>query len=164
LRDTFFSAVIIAYFVAFVAMDVSAVFIEKQLDDPMQETRAREISEGIRCLVCQNQSILDSNADLAKDLRQIVRERVLAGDTDAEVRDFLVVRYGDWILLDPPFKLRTAVLWLGPLVIFVLGGIAVFVFVRGRSKGNVSEIQPLTSEEQASLDKILQEDNDGQPK
>lgn len=164
MRDIFFSAVLTIIFAAFIVTEASAVFVEKQLDDPAQETRAREISEGIRCLVCQNQSILDSNADLARDLRQIVRERVLAGDTDTEVRNFLVVRYGDWVLLDPPFKLRTAILWLGPLAIFIFGGIAVFVFVRGRSKGDNTEIQPLTPEEQASLDEILHEDNDGHAK
>lgn len=152
------------FFAVLFIVSASAVFVEKQLEDPAQEIRAREISEGIRCLVCQNQSILDSNADLARDLRQIVRERILAGDTDVEVKNFLVVRYGDWVLLDPPFKLRTAILWLGPLVIFLFGGVAVIMFVRGRGNADDVETIPLTPAEEANFEQILPDDNNELPK
>ncbi|MEH6545024.1 MAG: cytochrome c-type biogenesis protein [Sneathiella sp.] len=160
----FRSGFIAAIFTVLVIASASAVFVEKQLDDPAQESRAREISEGIRCLVCQNQSILDSNADLARDLRQIVRERILDGDTDAEVKNFLVVRYGDWVLLDPPFKLRTAVLWLGPLAIFIFGGIAVILFVRGRGNVDSTETVALTPEEEADFRQIMPADKNELPK
>src|SRR5690606_34587623 len=91
-----------------------AIGVDEPLPDPAQEQRAREISKSLRCLVCQNQSIEDSNATLAKDLRRIVRERVQAGDSDDQVREYLVARYGDWVLLKPPFNVRTAALWIGP--------------------------------------------------
>ena len=146
-----------------VAFSAQAVFVEERLDDPALEARAQHISEGIRCLVCQNQSILDSNADLAKDLRKIVRERILLGESDDQVRSFLVTRYGDWVLLDPPFKLRTVFLWFGPLFIFFGGGIAVFFFMRGRSQNRLGD-QPekLTASEKAELDKLLHPDESGQ--
>ncbi len=139
------------------AASASAVFVEDRLPDPEQEARAREIALEIRCLVCQNQSIMDSNAGLAKDLRGIVRERVLAGDTDDEVRQYLVDRYGDWVLLNPPFKLRTYLLWLGPLLIFIGGGFAMFLFLRRKNDvaGSPEAIQPLTEKEQAEIDRLL---------
>nr|WP_277346094.1 cytochrome c-type biogenesis protein [Sneathiella chinensis] len=135
-----------------------AVFVDERLADPAEETRAREISEGIRCLVCQNQSIMDSNADLARDLRGVVRERVAAGDTDDQVRDYLVVRYGDWVLLNPPFKMKTALLWVGPAVIFLLGGLAAIAFLRRRSSAGGGEaVQRLSPEEQEELDRLLRD-------
>ncbi|PHQ71212.1 MAG: cytochrome C biogenesis protein CcmH [Sneathiella sp.] len=144
-----------------VMVAAEAVFVEQQLEDPAEEQRAREISEGIRCLVCQNQSILDSGADLAKDLRQIVRERISAGDSDDQVREFLVVRYGDWVLLDPPFNMRTALLWFGPLIIFLVGLATLFIFVRRRSVGVASEVtSPLSAKEAADLDNILVDDEE----
>ncbi|MEM8799863.1 MAG: cytochrome c-type biogenesis protein, partial [Pseudomonadota bacterium] len=94
------------------------------LEDPAKEAFAREVMAGIRCLVCQNQSIDDSNADLARDLRQLVRERLLAGDTDEEILAFVTERYGDFVLLCPPMKPSTWLLWYGPVAIFVLAGIA----------------------------------------
>jgi cytochrome c-type biogenesis protein CcmH len=146
-----------------VVLTASAVFIEERLEDPAQEERAREISEGIRCLVCQNQSILDSNADLARDLRQVVRERILLGDSDDAVREYLVVRYGDWVLLNPPFKLRTYLLWFGPIIIFVVGLLALGLFIRRKSREAVSEtIAPLSAEEQAEIDSLLTPDGDQQ--
>jgi len=144
------------------AFSVSAVFIEQRLDNPQQEERAREISAEIRCLVCQNQSILDSNADLAKDLRQIVRERIALGENDEEVRGYLVTRYGDWVLLDPPFKLATLFLWLGPVLIFVLGAIAAFFFLRGRNRQTQEmTTNELTAEEEAEISDILNSDGTG---
>jgi cytochrome c-type biogenesis protein CcmH len=91
------------------------------LADPILESRAREISKGLRCLVCQNQSIDDSDADLAKDLRLLVRERLSAGDSNERVIQFVVSRYGDFVLMKPPFKMSTLALWLGPLVIILKG-------------------------------------------
>lgn len=148
--------------VTFVLIPVfaGAVFVEERLPDPAKEERARDIAEGIRCLVCQNQSIMDSNADLAKDLRAIVRERVAAGDSDDQVREFLLVRYGDWVLLNPPFKMRTLILWLGPLVVFIGGAIATVLFLRRRSTSvdSSQKAVPLSREEQAAFDALMAEE------
>ncbi len=110
-----------------------AVNPDEVMADPALESRAREISKGLRCLVCQNQSIDDSDADLAKDLRLLVRDRLSQGDSDAKVVEFVVSRYGDYVLLKPPFKAATLALWLGPLVIGGFGLLAVFVFFRPRA-------------------------------
>lgn len=113
--------------------DVRAVQPDEMLPDPALEARARTIGKDLRCLVCQNQSIDDSDADLAKDLRGLVRQRLTAGDSDAQAKQYIVDRYGDYVLLNPPFKGETLVLWLGPLV-FLIGAILVAVaFFRGRS-------------------------------
>jgi cytochrome c-type biogenesis protein CcmH len=139
------------------AVNAYAVFVEDRLSDPVLEQRAREISEGIRCLVCQNQSIMDSNADLAKDLRSIVRERVAAGDSDDAVRNYLVSRYGDWVLLNPPFRLKTALLWISPLVLLLVGAIFMWRFMRSRSDkvNSAEEPRPLTLEEIAELEDVM---------
>jgi len=134
----------------------SAVFVEEQLDDPALEMRARDIAEGIRCLVCQNQSIMESNADLARDLRLLVRERVATGDTDDEVRAYLVQRFGDWILLNPPFKARTLILWLSPFLLLLFGSLFVVRFLRRKSEGAAT--LPLTDVEEAELHKIMATD------
>jgi cytochrome c-type biogenesis protein CcmH len=99
----------------------AAVQPDEQLADPALEARAREISAGLRCLVCQNQSIDDSDAPLARDLRILVRQRLQAGDSDATVKDFLVARYGDFVLLKPPFSTSTLLLWLTPVLVLVAG-------------------------------------------
>jgi|TARA_R100000005_G_scaffold95557_2_gene77535 cytochrome c-type biogenesis protein CcmH len=145
----------------FFALPAGAVFLDERLKDPTQEARARDISGDIRCLVCQNQSILDSNADLAKDLRQIVRERITLGDSDAEVRDYLVRRYGDWVLLDPPFKITTYLLWIGPAVIFLIGAILMIIFLRGRRGQAQEAATAITRDEQAELDRLLETDRPG---
>lgn len=129
---------------------------ETPLADPRAEAEAREIMKGIRCLVCQNQSIEDSNADLAKDLRQIVRERVAAGDGEKEVHDFLRARYGDWVLLKPPFKTRTLPLWIGPFLILALGATGLLIVSRKRAA--IGEPKRLSDEEQRLLDAIEEED------
>ena len=143
-----------------------AVNPDEVLSDPVMENRAREISRGLRCLVCQNQSIDDSDADLAKDLRIIVRERLTAGDSDAQVVDFVVSRYGDYVLLKPPFKLATLVLWLGPAAIAGGGLIAVLMFSRRRRAGE-SAVQPaavltrpppLSDEENRRIEELLKDD------
>lgn len=146
----------------FMVLSASSVFIEEKLEDPAEEARAREISGEIRCLVCQNQSILDSNADLAKDLRQIVRERISLGDSDAQVRSYLVERYGDWVLLNPPFKMTTLFLWLGPALIFLLGAFAMIVFLRNRNKVGGEDVPAkLSSSEEAEIEQLLNSDESG---
>jgi cytochrome c-type biogenesis protein CcmH len=107
---------------------------EAYLPDPAMEAKARHIMEELRCLVCQSQSIANSDADLAADLRKIVRERVAAGDTEEEVKAYMVARYGDWVLLKPPVKEDTILLWFGPLIIILLGGAVLFVTARRQSR------------------------------
>jgi cytochrome c-type biogenesis protein CcmH len=107
-----------------------AVQPSEMLKDPVLEARARTISAELRCMVCQNQSIDDSDADLAHDLRVLVRERITAGDTDAQVRQYLVNRYGDYILLQPPLKSSTLLLWLGPVLLLLAAAGGVFLFFR----------------------------------
>jgi len=122
------------------------------LPDAVQESRARVIMNGLRCLVCQNQSIEMSNAQLAVDLRQIVRGRVAAGDSDDQVRAYVVERYGDWVLMQPPFKLATLLLWLGPAGLLLLGGGAVWAGIRQRRQ--VIEPTALSATEQTQVEKL----------
>ncbi len=145
----------VAAFLVWLAMFVSegrAFTADVALPDPALEKRAHEIARTLRCLVCQNQSIEDSNAPLARDLRIIVRERLAAGDTDDEVRKFIVDRYGDWVLLKPPFKGYTYALWFGPVALFLLAGIGAIVYFRG---GRESAVPPLTEDEAARLRDLL---------
>lgn len=133
-----------------------AVNPDEMLSDTALELRAREISKNLRCLVCQNQSIDESDADLARDLRVLVRERLVAGDGDQEVINFIVERYGDYVLLKPPFKPITFVLWGGPALIFLM---VLFVGFRMTGKrGQRSVIRPLSSDEKNELQEILQAD------
>jgi cytochrome c-type biogenesis protein CcmH len=130
---------------------------DEVLEDPDLEARARALAKELRCLVCQNQSIDDSDADLARDLRQIVRERLVAGDSDEEIIDFVTARYGDFVLLRPPVKPATWGLWYGPLGIFVIAGIAVAFYLRGRrDEGEGQEPEQLSADEQAKLDRLLE--------
>jgi len=124
------------------------------LPDPALETRARTLSKELRCLVCQNESIDDSNADLARDLRRIVRQRLVAGDSDGAVKDYLVTRYGDFVLLEPPVKLKTYALWFGPALVLVLGGLGVVVFFR-RRRALPAAPAPLSADEQRRLGTLL---------
>jgi cytochrome c-type biogenesis protein CcmH len=146
-----------------------AVNPDEVLSDPVLEARAREISKGLRCLVCQNQSIDDSDADLAKDLRLIVRERLTAGDSDVQVMDYVVSRYGDYVLLKPPFKASTVVLWLGPAAIAGAGFLAVVMFFRRRfgvapagpalrGAAVVTAPPPLSDEENRRIEEILKDE------
>lgn len=123
------------------------------LPDAAMERRARAISSELRCLVCQNQSIDDSDAPLAKDLRVLVRERLVAGDSDTAVRDFVVARYGDFVLLRPPFDLRTAFLWAAPLLILL--GALLFTWRRGRAMPAPDAAAPLSEEERRRLQRLL---------
>lgn len=130
---------------------VLAVQPDEVMKDPVLEHRAREISAGLRCMVCQNQSIDDSDAQLARDLRLLVRERLAAGDSDRQVRDFLVQRYGEFVLLKPTFGNHTLVLWLAPLLVLVIGGIGAAVALRRRPKANAA----LSDEERRALEALL---------
>jgi cytochrome c-type biogenesis protein CcmH len=136
-----------------------AVQPDEVLADPVLEARARALSKELRCMVCQNQSIDDSDAPLARDLRILVRERIEAGDTDQRVIDFLVVRYGEFVLLKPRFSRHTALLWLGPATIVLIGALALGVAARrtrGRAFGPGSgQPQKLTPGEESRLAEIL---------
>jgi cytochrome c-type biogenesis protein CcmH len=137
-----------------------AVQPDEILKDPALESRARNISSELRCLVCQNQSIDDSDAGLARDLRLMVRERLQAGDSDAQVQNFLVQRYGDFILLKPPFKAETLLLWLAPLFVLLGSGAALFAFARRRRPAESAAA--LSAVEQAKLSELLEERADQQ--
>jgi cytochrome c-type biogenesis protein CcmH/NrfF len=114
---------------ALAALDPSEI-----LDDPVLEQRARGLSAHLRCMVCQNQSIDDSNAELARDLRVLVRERLVAGDTDEEVMEYVVSRYGEFVLLRPLFNLRNVLLWGAPVLLLLGGGAFIVASARGRSQ------------------------------
>lgn len=130
-----------------------AVAPDEMLANPALEARARSISEGLRCMVCQNQSIDESDADLARDLRLLVRERLTAGDSDAEVIDYVVSRYGEFVLLKPRLNTHTLLLWGAPLALLLAGALAVFASARRRR----SESPSLSAEEKAKLDAILRD-------
>jgi len=130
------------------ALDPSEV-----LDDPVLENRARGLSAELRCMVCQNQSIDDSNAELARDLRVLVRERILAGDSDAEVIDYVVSRYGEFVLLRPPFSMRNAALWVSPVLLILGGGGFIFFATRNRRR---QEVAKLSEEEDRKLKELLE--------
>jgi cytochrome c-type biogenesis protein CcmH len=139
---------------ALAAPGARAVEPSERLADPALEARARTLSQELRCLVCQNQSIDDSNAPLAHDLRVLVRKRLVAGDSDQQVLDYIVARYGVFVLLDPPFAPVTWLLWLGPPAL-LLGAAAIFV---GRARRRQPEPPAeLTAEEQARAERLLGE-------
>lgn len=125
------------------------------LPDPVLEARARTISAGLRCMVCQNESIDESDADLAKDLRILIRSRLTAGDSDDQIRAFLVQRYGDFILLNPPFKVSTLLLWLGPLLVLVAGAGASYVAARRKATDSTATPAELSEAEKQKLAAIL---------
>lgn len=132
-----------------------AVQPDEILPDPVLESRARGLSAVLRCLVCQNQSIDDSNAPLARDLRLLVRERLKSGDSDAQVRDFVVARYGAFVLLRPPLTTGTLLLWITPLLLLVATGSIVWTHLRRARQTPAAPLQPLTAEEKARLDRLL---------
>ena len=134
------------------AAPARAVTPDEQLPDPRLEARARALSQELRCLVCQNQSIDDSNAPLAHDLRVILRERLAAGDTDAQAKAYLVTRSGDFVLLRPPFQPDTWALWLGPFAVLLAGGAGVALYVRGRSR---AAAVPLSAQDEAEAAALL---------
>jgi cytochrome c-type biogenesis protein CcmH len=138
-----------------------AVQPDEVLSDPALETRARELSKELRCMVCQNQSIDDSDAPLARDLRVLVRERLQAGDSDAQVLDFLVKRYGEFVLLDPRFSGHTALLWLMPVLVLLFGAVVLVLGWRRHRRATTAgsppaASAPLTAAENARLSRIFQ--------
>ena len=130
---------------------------DERLPDPAQEARARALSKELRCLVCQNESIDSSNAELAQDLRVIVRERIAAGDTDREVLAFVVARYGDYVLMRPRLKGQTLLLWFGPALLLLVGAGAAMLFIRGQANART---RPLSVDEEAELARVLKDAED----
>jgi len=144
----------IAVGIVLIAVPAQAVRPDEMLTNPALEARARDISRDLRCLVCRNQSIDDSDADLAHDLRVLVRERITAGESNEQVIGFVRARYGDFVLLRPPFAIGTALLWGGPLLVLLLGGVAIARFYRRRDEPT----PPLSSEERQRLSAVLGEE------
>jgi cytochrome c-type biogenesis protein CcmH len=138
---------------AFVALPfaVGAVTPDEMLRDPKLEARARALSAQLRCMVCQNESIDESEATLARDIRHLVREKIAAGDSDAAIIAFLVSRYGDFILLKPPLKVETLLLWGAPLLILLGGGLAIFVSTRQRKEMVPASLSAAEQEKLAAL-------------
>jgi cytochrome c-type biogenesis protein CcmH len=155
------SLCLIIALLTFVAVPCAmAVEPDEVLSDATLEARARALSKELRCMVCQNQSIDDSEAPLARDLRILVRERLQAGDSDGQVIDFLVARYGEFVLLRPRFSWHTAVLWLGPAAMLLIGGCAVLVLARRyrvKSAAAAQAQQGLTAAEAARLSDVLRD-------
>ncbi|MEK9282086.1 MULTISPECIES: cytochrome c-type biogenesis protein [unclassified Bradyrhizobium] len=136
-----------------------AVQPDEIMADPAKEARARELSRELRCMVCQNQSIDDSEAPLARDLRLLVRERIAAGDSNSQVLDFLVARYGEFVLLKPRFERQTLLLWLLAPVLLVGGGLALWLQIRRRSRSGADvPTPPLTPDEKARLTALMSDD------
>jgi cytochrome c-type biogenesis protein CcmH len=134
-----------------------AVMPDEVLRDPTLESRARALSQELRCVVCQNQSIDDSNAPLAHDLRVLLRDRLVAGDSDRQALDFLVARYGNFVLLKPPMQLNTFLLWVGPLLILLVAGIGFARHVGRPDSGTVETPFPLNDKEQERIEALLNE-------
>ncbi len=135
-----------------------AVQPDEIMSDPAKESRARDLSRELRCMVCQNQSIDDSDAPLARDLRLLVRERIAAGDSDAQVLDFLVARYGEFVLLKPRLEPHTYLLWLLPPLALAGGGFALWMHNRRRTRSATADDQSLrhlTPEEEARLEQLI---------
>lgn len=144
-------AILALVMLALLSVPALAVRPDELLSDPALEARARTISEGLRCLVCQNQSIDDSDADLAHDLRVLVRERLTAGDTDDQVRAYLVARYGEYVLLNPVMAPHTILLWVAAPVVLVIGGIAVLI---GARRKRVAGQASLTEDEAKAIEEL----------
>ena len=138
-----------------------AVQPDEIMPDPVKEARARELSRELRCMVCQNQSIDDSDAPLARDLRLLVRERIATGDSDSQVIDFLVARYGEFVLLKPRFSPHTLLLWLLPPLAVIGGGLALWFYTRRRTTSGAAAdpaLLHLSAEEEARLERLLAAD------
>ncbi len=154
--------VVLAFLAAmlFASTHASAYEPDEVLKDPNLEARARVLSAELRCLVCQNQSIDDSSAPLARDLRLLIRERLTAGDSNTQAMDFVVARYGEFVLLRPRFGLHTAFLWLGPIFILLFGGMGVVMLLRRhRSIPEEETASPLSAEESGRVAELLVDDD-----
>jgi len=147
----------LAILAAICASSAGAVLPDEVMSDPAKEARARQLSQELRCMVCQNQSIDDSEAPLARDLRLLVRERIASGDSDTQVIDFLVARYGEFVLLRPRFERQTLLLWLVPPLVLFGGGLVLWLQARRRKSGTsvVPSNDALTSEEQTRLELLM---------
>jgi cytochrome c-type biogenesis protein CcmH len=148
-----------AMLLAALPFTAQAVEPDEILDDPALEARARDISKDLRCVVCQNQDIDSSNAGVARDLRLLVRERLVAGDTDAEVIEFVRARYGDYVLLKPPFKPETYALWLAPAFLVLFGAGAVIIVLRSSRKRQV--LNRLSDDDERLVAEILAAEKEG---
>jgi len=157
--------ILLSFVVALIAAPVAhAVQPDEIMSDPAKEARARDLSRELRCMVCQNQSIDDSEAPLARDLRLLVRERIAAGDSDSQVIDFLVARYGQFVLLKPRFERETLLLWLLTPLLLIGGGIALWLQARRRSLRNSQGAAGLTADEEARIAALMSSDaSPGQP-
>jgi cytochrome c-type biogenesis protein CcmH len=144
-------ALLAALLLIWLVLPAFAVNPDEMLKDPVLEARARAISEGLRCLVCQNESIDDSDADLAHEIRLLVRQRLVVGDTDDEVRQFLVDRYGEFVLLRPVIAPHTLVLWFAAPAILIVGGTALFLAARRRRNPDFGTLSP---EERKALEDL----------
>jgi cytochrome c-type biogenesis protein CcmH len=142
-----------------VAFGHAATNPDEILKDPALEQRARELSKQLRCLVCQNQSIDDSDADLARDLRRLVREQLVAGRSDGEIMAYVTARYGDFVLLRPPVEPATWGLWFGPALVLVIAAAGLVVYLRARSRRPDRRPPDLDPEERRRLDALLQEES-----
>ncbi|MGY3574157.1 MULTISPECIES: cytochrome c-type biogenesis protein [unclassified Bradyrhizobium] len=158
MRSRALAAAVLAAVLMLGATPARAVLPDEVMADPAKEARARELSKELRCMVCQNQSIDDSEAPLARDLRLLVRERISAGDSDGQVIDFLVARYGEFVLLKPRLNEHTLLLWLTPPLALLLGGLALWRLGRRKANpaaGGGDSAPGLTSDEQARLERLL---------
>ena len=155
--DTVWWVAALCAILMFITLPALAVEPSEMLKDPALEARARDIGRNLRCVVCQNQSIDDSAAEVAHDMRRAVRERLLAGDGDDKVYAFMVARYGDYVLLKPPFQPGTLVLWLGAPVLLLVAGGALLLAARRRRAAPLTP-PPLSDEEQRRLDALLRHD------
>lgn len=151
---------IVASFIFWIMMSLTVLAVgvdEKRLANPADEARAQEIMKQLRCLVCQNQSVVDSDAGLAKDIRIIVRERIALGETEVEVLKYMTDRYGDWVLLKPPFDGGTVVLWLSPVLLLLIG---FFMVYRNMQSRKLAMVTPLSDDEKTRLDALLNDEGD----
>ena len=154
-------AFVLAHIIASPLVSVAlAVQPDEMLPDPRLEQRARAISQELRCMVCQNQSIDDSDAPLAKDLRVLVRERLKAGDSDPQVIDYMVARYGEFVLLKPRLSWQTVVLWLTPAIVLLAGGLGLLIALRRRRALSAAAAPPpLTPDEERKLAELAKAEN-----
>lgn len=149
-----FAALLLGAALAIQGTAAFAVNLDEVLSDPALEKRARTISGELRCMVCQNESIDDSNAELARDLRVLVRDRLKEGDSDEQVMDFIVDRYGEFVLLKPRLNARTVLLWGFPVAVLLIGAVALVVAFRGRKQAGEAP-KPLTESEKVELARLL---------
>ena len=147
-------SLVVAVLLLFSTVPAVAVLPDEILSDPVLEERARNLSAQLRCMVCQNQSIDDSNAELARDLRVLVRERLVSGDSDQDVIAYVVSRYGEFVLLKPRFSARTVLLWGAPILLTLAGVTSLLVFARRRN--TLPTQQKLSSDEEAKIRSMLE--------